>query len=47
MKKADVKLGRRYMAKVSVVIVVARLDRESPFGWWNAENMKTMKTMTP
>ena len=41
MKKADVKIGGRYIAKVSGSIVPVRIDSESSHGGWNATNTKT------
>lgn len=41
MKKTDVEIGGRYHAKVSGKIVVVRIDRESPYGGWDATNLAT------
>ena len=43
MKKADVKVGGRYSAKVSDKVVVVRIDAENPHGGWNATNEATGK----
>ena len=43
MKKADVKIGERYIAKVSGFLVPVRIDSESLYGGWNATNMKTRR----
>jgi len=39
MKKADVKGGGRYTAKVSDKVVVVRIDAENPHGGWDATIM--------
>jgi hypothetical protein len=41
MKKADIKIGRTYYAKVSNSVVPVRIDSISSFGGWNATNEKT------
>ncbi len=41
MKKADVEIGGRYVAKVSGNMVAVRIDRESPHGGWDATNLTT------
>ena len=43
MKKADVKVGGRYSAKVSGKVVVVRIDAENPHGGWDATNEATGK----
>jgi len=43
MKKADVKVGGRYSAKVSDKVVVVRIDAENPHGGWDATNEATGK----
>ena len=43
MKKADVKVGGRYTAKVSDKVVVVRIDAENPHGGWDATNEATGK----
>ena len=45
MRKADVKLGRTYFAKVSDRRVVVRLDSECIYGGWNATNLATGRTV--
>jgi hypothetical protein len=41
MKKAQIKIGRTYYAKVSNAVVPVRIDSVSKFGGWNATNEKT------
>lgn len=41
MKKADVKIGSTYEAKISDKLVPVRLIGESAFGGWNAVNEAT------
>lgn len=41
MKKAEVKVGGRYVAKVSGELTVVRLLQESRFGGWDAVNERT------
>jgi len=41
MKKADVKVGGAYAAKVSGRLVDVRITRESHYGGWEAENLVT------
>lgn len=44
MKKANVVIGGVYLAKVSGVRGVrVRIDRESPYGGWDATNMVTKR----
>jgi len=43
MKKADVKVGGLYAAKVSGKVVAVRIDAENPRGGWNATNTTTDK----
>ena len=43
MKKADVKVGATYRAKVSNNVVEVRIDAESPHGGWTATNLATGK----
>ena len=43
MKKADVKLGGVYAAKVSGKVVPVRIDAENPRGGWDATNTATRK----
>jgi len=45
MKKADVKTGEVYSAKVSGNIVPVRIDRENPRGGWDGTNLKTKKSV--
>ncbi|NQU20973.1 MAG: hypothetical protein HQ567_06785 [Candidatus Nealsonbacteria bacterium] len=41
MKKNDVRIGQRYMAKVAGSEVPVRIDAESRSGGWDAKNMAT------
>lgn len=41
MKKAEVELRGVYVAKVSGRLVMVRVDRESPYGGWDATNLAT------
>lgn len=41
MKKAEVVIGGRYVAKVSDRRVIVRIDRVSEYGGWWATNLKT------
>lgn len=41
MKKADVRIGATYAAKVSGRVVNVTLLRESPYGGWDARNEAT------
>ena len=41
MKKAEVELRGVYVAKVSGRLVTVRLERESPYGGWDATNLAT------
>ena len=43
MKKNEVKVGGRYVAKVSDKLTLVRIDRENPHGGWDATNEKTGK----
>ncbi|MFO8012585.1 MAG: winged helix-turn-helix domain-containing protein [Phycisphaerae bacterium] len=43
MKKADVKVGNVYGAKVSGKVVPVRIDAENPRGGWDATNTATNK----
>ena len=43
MKKADVKVGGTYAAKVSGKVVPVRIDAENPRGGWDATNTVTRK----
>jgi hypothetical protein len=43
MKKADVKVGETYMAKVTNKVVEVRITGESRFGGWDAVNLETNK----
>ena len=41
MKKKDVEIGERYVAKVSGNEVPIQILRESRYGGWDAKNLKT------
>jgi len=43
MKKADVKVGGTYLAKVSGKVVPVRIDAQNPRGGWDATNTVTRK----
>lgn len=43
MKKADVKIGGEYYAKVTNKKVVVRIDAENSSGGWDATNLSTNK----
>ncbi|WP_168565138.1 winged helix-turn-helix domain-containing protein [Crateriforma spongiae] len=43
MKKADVKIGGEYFAKVTNKKVTVRIDAENPHGGWDATNLSTNK----
>jgi len=46
MKRAQIKIGNIYEAKVSNLLVPIRIDRESPFRkGWEGTNMKTKKAV--
>lgn len=38
MRKADVHIGGRYVAKISGRLVVVRITRENIYGGWDAVN---------
>ena len=41
MKKAEIKIGGKYVAKVSNQLAVVKIICESPYGGWNAVNTST------
>jgi len=43
MKRKDVKIGDIYACKVSGALASVRIDRESPYGGWDATNLKTKR----
>ncbi len=45
MKKAEVKVGGRYTAKVSDKLTTVRIDAENPRGGWDATNEATGKAV--
>jgi hypothetical protein len=45
MKKREVEIGGVYAAKVSGRVVAIRIDRESPYGGWDATNLATGRTV--
>jgi hypothetical protein len=45
MKKKDIQIGGRYLAKVSGKLTVVRIDRESRYGGWDATNVATKRSV--
>ena len=45
MKKAQVKIGHIYHAKVSGQVVPVKIESESIYGGWNATNLRTFRTV--
>lgn len=45
MKKNDVELGATYAAKVSGKLARVRIERESPYGGWDATNVDTGRSV--
>jgi len=45
MKKSEVEVGGTYVAKVSGRLVAVRIDRESPYGGWQATNLKSGRSI--
>ncbi len=45
MKKADIRIGGRYRAKVSGSLTTVRITRESPEGGWEAVNEASGKAV--
>jgi len=45
MKKSEVEVGGVYVAKVSGRLVAVRIDRESPYGGWQATNLKSGRSI--
>jgi hypothetical protein len=45
MKKREVEIGGVYVAKVSGQLVTVRIDRESPYGGWEATNLSTRRSV--
>jgi hypothetical protein len=41
MRKGDVQIGSTYNVKVSGRVVPVRITRESPYGGWVGQNIKT------
>lgn len=41
MKHKDVQVGNTYYARVSGELTKVRIDRPSPYGGWEATNLKT------
>lgn len=41
MKKSEVRTGGVYVAKVSGTLTRVRIQRESPYGGWEAVNLAT------
>ena len=46
VKKADVKIGERYIAKVSGKLVIVCIHSERRLGGWWAKNTKTGRTVS-
>jgi len=45
MRRADVRIGGVYTAKVSGRVTRVRLDRESRYGGWDATNVATGRSV--
>ena len=45
MKKSEIEIRGVYVAKVSGQLVSVRIDRESPYGGWDATNLATGRTV--
>ncbi|MHC4297980.1 MAG: hypothetical protein ACYS7Y_11805 [Planctomycetota bacterium] len=45
MKKAEIEIGGKYVAKVSGNLVVVQIDSENSRKGWNATNMKTGRSV--
>jgi hypothetical protein len=45
MKKHEIEIGGVYVAKVSGRIAEVRIDRESPYGGWDATNLATCRAI--
>jgi len=45
VKKHEVEIGGVYVAKVSGQLVTVRIDRESPYGGWDATNLSTRRAI--
>ena len=45
MKKSEVEIGGKYVAKVSGQLVAVRIDGESPYGGWNGTNLATGRSV--
>ena len=45
MKKHEVKVGSEFIAKVSGKLAHVRIDRENPYGGWDATNLATKKSV--
>ena len=43
MKKAEIKVGGRYVAKVSNKLAVVKIEGENRFGGWDATNLTTRR----
>ena len=41
MRKAQIEIGGRYVAKVSGQLTIVHVLRDSPYGGWDAENVET------
>ena len=45
MKQKEIEIGGYYLAKVSETVVIVRIERESPYGGWDALNTETRRTV--
>ncbi|MCA9557184.1 MAG: hypothetical protein KC583_01360 [Myxococcales bacterium] len=45
MKKNEIEIRGVYVAKVSGQLVAVRIDRESPYGGWDATNLATGRSV--
>ena len=45
MRKCDVEIGGRYVARISGLFVVVRIDAESRYGGWDATNLRTRRAI--
>ena len=43
MRKNEIEIGSYYVARVSGRLTIVRIDRESPYGGWDATNIKTKR----
>lgn len=45
MRKAEIEIGGTYVAQVSGQRTIVRINRESPFGGWDATNLATKRAV--